>query len=143
MDKNGEEWRGEHAADLAEYLRDFEAGGYRIARVLPAVCSGCGGRIFRLRADADEGCAERTCAECGKAALMLDSEDYWEGAAPEPVRCGCGADTFELAVAFSLRASGDVRWVSVGSRCLGDGRLDCPVDWRIDYAPSADLLDRI
>ena len=143
IEKSGDVWRGKDAADLAEYLRDFEAGGYRIGRVVPVACSGCAGTVFRLRADAEEGCAERTCADCAKAALMLDSEDYWEGAAPEAVRCRCGADRFALAVGFSLRANGDVRWVSVGTRCAGDGRLDCPVDWKIDYSPSGDLLDRV
>jgi hypothetical protein len=143
IDENGDAVRGEDAADLAEYLRDCEAGGYRVGRVVRAVCSGCGGAVFRLRADADEGCAERTCAECDKAALMLDSEDYWDGAAPDAVRCRCGGDLFEVAAAFSLRANGDVRWVSVGTRCIGDGHLDCPADWKIDYSPSADLLDSV
>lgn len=143
IERTGDKWRGEHAADLAEYLRDFEAGGYRVGRVVPAGCSGCPGTVFRLRVDATEGCAERTCAECGKVALMLDSEDYWDGAEPEPVVCSCGSDLLELAVAFSLRANGDVRWVSVGRRCIGDGELGCPADWKIDYGPSADLLDRV
>lgn len=143
MDKSGDVWRGEDAADLARYLRDFEAGGYRVSEVVAAVCAGCDGKVFRLRADADEGCAERTCADCGKTALMLDSEDYWDGALPEEVRCRCGADLFEVAVAFSLRANGDVRWVSVGMRCTNDGVLGCCADWKIDYSPSADLLDRV
>jgi hypothetical protein len=143
IDKSGDAWREEDAAGLALYLQQFEAGGYRVGRVVAAECPGCAGRAFRLRADADEGCAERTCAACGKSVLMLDSEDYWEGAAPEEVRCRCGADVFEVAVAFSLRATGDVRWVSVGMRCTSDGVLGCCADWKIDYSPSADLLDRV
>ncbi|HEY7484040.1 MAG TPA: hypothetical protein VH912_06210 [Streptosporangiaceae bacterium] len=142
-DYSGDVWRGEHAADLAEYLREFEAGGYRVGRVVEAVCAGCTSTVFRLRVDATEGCAERTCAECGKTALMLDSEDYWDGAEPEPVVCPCGGDRHELAVAFSMRANGDVRWVSVGQRCTRDGVLGCPADWKIDYAPSGDLLERV
>ena len=143
IDKSGDAWRGEDAADLAQYLQEFEAGGYRVGRVVAAGCPGCAGRVFRLSTDADDGCAERTCPECGKSVLMLDSEDYWEGAAPEEVRCRCGADLFEVAVAFSLRANGDVRWVSVGMRCTGDGVLGCCADWKIDYSPSCDLLDRV
>jgi hypothetical protein len=143
IDKSGDAWRGEDAADLAQYLDEFEAGGYRVGRVVAAECEGCAGTMFRLRADPEEGCAERTCAACGKTALMLDSEDYWEGAAPEPVRCRCGADRFEVGVAFSLRANGDVRWVSVGMRCVDDSVLGCCADWKIDYSPSADLLDRV
>jgi hypothetical protein len=143
IDKSGDAWRGEDAADLAAFLRNFEAGGYRVSQVVAAGCPGCAGKVFRLRADADEGCAERTCAECDKTALMLDSEDYWDGAMPEEVRCRCGADLFEVAVAFSTRANGDVRWVSVGMRCTGDGVLGCCADWKIDYSPSADLLERV
>jgi hypothetical protein len=143
IDKSGDDWRGDSAADLAEYLSAWEAGGYPVRSVVAAACAGCAGGVFRLRADSNEGCAERTCAACGKTALMLDSEDYWEDAEAEAVRCPCGDDRFALSVAFSLRANGDVRWVSIGTRCVADGRLGCPADWKIDYSPSADLLERV
>jgi hypothetical protein len=142
-DNSGNEWRTGGAADLAEYLKEFEAGGYLVGPVVAAVCAGCEGTVFRLRADDEEGCAERTCAACGKTALMLDSEDYWDDARPSAVRCECGADLLEVSVAFSMRANGDVRWVSIGTRCTADGRLDCCADWKIDYGPSADLLERV
>jgi hypothetical protein len=143
IDKSGDVWRGESASDLAEYMRDYEAGGYLVGPVVEAVCSGCQGKAFKLRVDDEEGCAERVCAACGKAALMLDSEDYWDDARPKAVVCQCGTDLLEVSAAFSMRANGDVRWVSIGTRCTADGRLDCCADWKIDYGPSADLLERV
>ena len=143
IDKSVDARRGESAADLAEYLKDFEAGGYLVGSVVEAVCAGCKGRVFRLRTDVDEGCAERICVACDKTVLMLDSEDYWDDAEPEAVLCACGADQFEVSVGFSLRATGDVRWISIGTRCAADGRLGCCADWKIDYGPSADLLERV
>ncbi|SPL94568.1 unnamed protein product [[Actinomadura] parvosata subsp. kistnae] len=42
---------------------------------------------------------------------------------------------------FALRGDGEVRWVSVGLRCLRDGSLGVYADWKIDYSPTAHLLE--
>jgi hypothetical protein len=143
IDSSGRWWRGENAADLAEYLEEFAAGGYRIDRTVQAVCAGCAGQAFRLRADADEGAVERTCARCDHVLLMLDSRDHWEDAEPVEMECACGADVFEVVVGFSLRAGDEVRWISVGIRCVADGVLGCCADWKIDYSPSGQLLELV
>lgn len=143
IDTKGEWWRGESAADLADYLEELGVQGYRVGQVVQAACAGCGGRAFRLRADGVEGTVERNCVGCGANTLMLDSEEYWSDAEPETVVCSCGADVFDVAVGFSFRPDGSVRWVSVGIRCVADGVLGCCADWKIDYDPSRHLLARV
>lgn len=39
-----------------------------------------------------------------------------------------------------MTADDEVRWVSVGLRCLTDGTLGVYTDWKIDYTPTAHLL---
>lgn len=143
MDMSGEWWRGESAADLADYLEELGAEGYRVGQIVRATCADCGGRSFRLRVDGEEGTVERSCVACGKDVLMLDSEEHWSDTEPEAVVCPCGADVFDVAVGFSLRPDDSVCWVSVGIRCVADGVLGCCADWKIDYEPSRYLLARV
>jgi hypothetical protein len=42
-----------------------------------------------------------------------------------------------VAVGFSLRDGGDVRWISIGLRCLTDNTLGVYADWKINYGPRA------
>jgi hypothetical protein len=140
IDSSGKWWRGEDAADLAEYLRAYAAGGIPADQVISAVCSRCAGTVFRLCVDGEEGGAERTCVACGQAVRMLDSEDHWDDLDLQPVICPCGSDRMEVAAGFALRADREVRWVSVGFRCAQDGTLGCGADWKIDYGPSSHLL---
>jgi ribosomal protein S27AE len=142
IDRAGPWWTGEDFGDLAEYLRVVTAGGYPADRILESVCS-CGGTTHRLRADPLEGVAQRTCVVCGSSAFIADSEEEWSEARPELWRCICGNDTAELGVAFSLKSDGEVRWITVGQRCMSCGVLAAMVDWKISYGPSAHLLAQI
>jgi len=151
-------WKGTDATDIEEFLAAFSAGGYRVAHVAPSRCQTCQGSTFALRVDDDAGYADRRCLTCNAVALMLDSEDSVEDAIPEECACPCGGEEFELAVGFAMvdvevasstaphDGSGvvtrEVKWVSVGARCLSDGVLGVYTDWKIDYAPTAYLLDR-
>ncbi|GLZ75251.1 hypothetical protein Afil01_00580 [Actinorhabdospora filicis] len=136
--------RGEDFADLATYVTGYRAGGYDVATVVAAVC-GCGGRAFAIGVDDEAGAAERLCAACGEAAFIADSADYWEEAVPEQCACPCGGELFEVGVGFAGTGdgTGDVRWVSVGLRCLADGVLGVYTDWKIDYRPSAGLIGMV
>jgi hypothetical protein len=49
---------------------------------------------------------------------------------------------FAVAVGFSLRDGGDVRWISIGLRCLTDNTLGVYADWKINYGPSGHLLSQ-
>jgi hypothetical protein len=139
IDTSGTWWRGEDAADVAAYLRAFTAGGKPVDEVIAAVCSRCSGTVFTLRADSAEGGAERTCVACGQAVRMLDSQDHWDDLDLQPVLCPCGQNRMEVAAGFAFRSGREVRWVSIGTRCIDDGTLGCPADWKIDYEPSSHL----
>jgi hypothetical protein len=143
IDSSGEWWRGTEAADLDRYLVEYRAGGYAVERVVHARCSGCGGSTFDLAVDDEQGYAERTCTSCAARFVMLDAADVDDEADSDGAGCPCGNETFEVAVGFATRADGDVRWVSVGARCVSDGILGAYTDWKIDYSPTAHLFDRV
>jgi hypothetical protein len=124
----------------AEYQRSFRAGGYPIADVVESVCADCRGRAFRLIADDDEGCVQRICVDCGSTSFVADSADSVEDADLQPCECPCGGETFAVAVGFARFSDREIRWVSVGLRCLSDGTLGVYADWKIDYGPSLHLL---
>jgi hypothetical protein len=43
LDKSGQLWRGEDLADLADYIRHFQAEGYQVDQVVESVCRHCNG----------------------------------------------------------------------------------------------------
>ena len=43
-------------------------------------------------------------------------------------------------VGYALLDDGEVRWISVGLRCLKDDTLGVHADTKIDYSPSHHLL---
>jgi hypothetical protein len=67
IDTSGRWWIGTEYADVAEYVRALTAQSYPAIEVRQARCS-CGHTVFALRADPEEGCAERTCQVRGAAA---------------------------------------------------------------------------
>ncbi|TJZ90687.1 hypothetical protein [Actinacidiphila oryziradicis] len=129
------------SAELAAFLRD--AGGGRLVKIAPSVCSACDGRVFFVLVDDIEGGAERECSACGSRAFIADSEEFWEDADPRAAGCPCGSEEFEAAIAFSLADDGSVRWVTVGLRCRQDGVLGVYADWKIDYSPTDHLLSMV
>ena len=59
---------------------------------------------------------------------------------PRASSCPCGGETFAVAVGFAMAADDEVRWISLGLRCLTGGVLGVYSDWKIDYVPTAHLL---
>lgn len=129
--------------DLADLLREHQSGGYAVQRVSEAVCAGCAGRRFNVMAADVEGCVQRLCVVCGDASYIADSADFVDEADLGECACPCGGEEFAVAVGFAFRSDGEVRWVSIGLRCLRDGSLGVYADWKIDYSPSAHLLELI
>ncbi|MDR1643296.1 MAG: hypothetical protein LBT59_26675 [Clostridiales bacterium] len=75
---------------------------------------------------------------------MLDSEECWEECKPVPYECPvCGTSLHSLAVGFVYRASRDVKWVYIGSRCEKCHRLDSYLDWKIDYSPTDEMENNV
>lgn len=140
IEKRGPVWKGDSFEDLREYLVAFTAAAKNPAgTIVESVCA-CGGTIFGLCLDDDEGCAQRRCVTCSADSFIADSAEHWADADPGEAQCPCGEERFGLAVAFSTREDGDIRWVTVGARCLACGMLGAYVDWRIDYSPASRLL---
>jgi hypothetical protein len=142
IDKSGRWWKGETAEDLTEYIRILTEDGYPASRFVVARCS-CGKAHFRLLADPVQGCAKRVCVACGNEAFICDSEEYWDEATPKKLKCKCKKDTFEIIVGFSLRDDGEIKWLTVGERCVSCGMLGSYLDWKIDYAPTEHLYSMV
>ena len=139
IDKRRTLWTGDSFEDLRAFLIEFTASSHPAGPITQSVCT-CGNRTFGLRLDDDEGCAVRHCTACATDRFIADSADVWDDAEPGDGQCPCGAEVFELGIAFSLRDDGDIRWVSVGGRCVACGGLGTYVDWKIDYSPTDHLL---
>jgi hypothetical protein len=142
IDTSGKWWKGEDADDLVEYVRVLTEQSSPATKFVIAKCA-CGADRFRLYADRDEGCAKRQCASCGKETFICDSEEAAAEARFKQATCGCKKDVFDVAVGFSLRDDGEIKWITVGSRCGSCGMLGAYVDWKINYAPTAHLYSMV
>lgn len=144
-DTTGEWWTGDNAADLAEYIEEFSRiyNGYPTEQVVSCVCADCGGRRFRITADGDEGVATRTCVTCNVSAFIADSAEHADEAELVECACPCGGEEFEAAAGFAFWDDGDVKWICLGLRCVADGVLGVYTSWKIDYAPSGQLLSQV
>ena len=142
IDTTGRWWKGTDFDDVVEYIKIITKTGYPAEKVLQSVCL-CGNTTFRLEADQIEGCARRTCTKCNRKTFIGDSADYWEEATPEQVASPCGHSVFELGVGFSLRNNGDIKWITVGQRCIQCGVLVSAVDWEINYGRTEHLFSMV
>jgi hypothetical protein len=109
-------------------VREFAAGGYPVEHVTPIVCARCAGTLFEVIIDDDEGCAATTCLSCRAQSPVADSEDYLDEAELAECACPCGGEVFSAVVGFAMTESGEVRWISVGLRCVADGVLGVYAD---------------
>ncbi|MEV6602412.1 hypothetical protein AB0M36_37025 [Actinoplanes sp. NPDC051346] len=141
LDKSGKLWRGEDFADLAECVRDFKAGGYPVTTVVESRCGECDGRSFQVNIDEEEA-TQRVCLACGSVAFIGDSAEHWSEDESDSCACPCGGEEFAVAVGYALFDDGEVRWISVGLRCLKDNVLGVYADTKIDYSPSRHLLSQ-
>lgn len=126
--------------DLATYIRAYRAGGYPVTHVNEHVCPACRGTAFRVLVDDEEGCAVAICEGCRAESPLADSAEHMADADLGECACPCGGETFAGAIGFALTAGNEVRWVSVGLRCLTDNHVGVYTDWKIDYEPTAHLL---
>jgi hypothetical protein len=142
INRRGKWWKGTEFADVAEYLRELQPGGYAVDEVRQSVCA-CGGRQFRILVDREDELAKRICVECAAEQFIADSGDFWAEADPEPVRCSCRKNIFEIGVGFAFGGRDWVRWMSVGLRCTKCGILGSPFDWKADYDKSDPVIRNI
>lgn len=141
IDRTGKHWVATHPLDIKAYLRAYTEGtpisAFRLAQ-----CS-CSSIEFRVEADADEGCVQRSCTRCSTTHFVCDSQEHAAEAKLKPWRCKCRSGEANIGVGFSLHDNGDVRWLYVGLRCRKCGTLGCIADWKVQYAPSAHLPDAV
>lgn len=129
-------------AELRASIEQYAAGGRAVDRIVVATCP-CGGERFGLVFDDAVGVAARICVACESEVGIADSDEHFDDVDEvEQAACTCGNDEFRVATGFALDGSGEVRWVSVGLRCTRDGVAGVYVDWKIDYLPSAHLLEQ-
>lgn len=127
------------APELTAALK--EATDDRPLTIVASVCAECTGREFEVAINEDADAAERTCVTCGDSAFVADSEEHWAESETGDAACPCGNETFEVAVGYTLAADGEIRWTTVGLRCTKDGFTGVYADWKIDYLPTAHLLN--
>jgi hypothetical protein len=142
--KRGKYWYGDSRADIRpELLRYSKRNEYPVQHFADAVCT-CGGRLFTLEVDDDEGAAVRACVGCKDRHPIGDSADYLDEAELEKSECVCGEDVFEITAAVSLYDdSEDVRWLYLGCRCPACGLTGCYGDWKNEFNGYQELLRNV
>jgi len=142
--KRGKHRFGEGQADIREeLLRYSKTNAYTIHHFADARCD-CGGTLFQLRVDEDEGVAVRRCVLCGQEHPIGDSSEYLSGAELEECECPCGGDAFEITAGVSLYDdSEDVRWLYLGCRCPRCGLTAVYADWKNEFIGYQQLLAQV
>ena len=144
LKKRGKYYYGNTQADIRdEVVRYSKANDYQAQQFADAMCQ-CGGRLFRLDMDENEGAAVRRCVNCNASHAIGDSDDYLEGAELEECACTCGSNVFEITVGVSLYDdSEDVRWLYLGCRCPKCGLTGVYGDWKNEFNDYRQLLAKV
>lgn len=126
-----------------EIMRYSTADAYPVQFFKDVVCT-CGGILFGLLADENEGAAVRKCAGCKKEHPIGDSAEYLEEAELEESICLCGGEVFEITGAVSLyKGSNDIRWLYIGCRCPKCGLCGVYADWKCEFEGSQEFLRNV
>ena len=142
IDKTKYFWTGDSADDITEYLQEYtELPDIDVKSV---VCHECGGNIFELKGDQDEGAVQIKCSACNRKKIILDCEEIWKDVSHKTVKCPiCKAKGFNIKVGFVRRENGDAKWVYIGERCVSCETLMSSFDWKIDYSPTTETENNI
>lgn len=144
LKKRGQHRYGENHADIrAELLRYSKLNAYIAHYFADAVCV-CGGKLFRLALDDNEGAAVRICVACKTEHPIGDSDGFLEEAELGECACPCGNEEFEITVGVSLyEGSEDVKWLYLGCRCPKCGLIAAYGDWKNEFIGYQKLLARV
>lgn len=127
----------------AEILRYSKENEYVAQHFADAVCQ-CGGRLFSVLLDENEGAAARTCIASNHHHPIGDSEEYLDDAELGQCACPCEKETFEVTVGVSLfDDSEDVRWLYLGFRCPSCGITAVYGDWKNEFNGYKQLLAQV
>ncbi len=144
LKKRGKYRYGDSQKDIrAEILRYSKENGYVAQHFADAVCQ-CGGRLFGVLLDENEGAAARTCIACDHQHPIGDSEEYLDDAELGQCACPCEKVAFEVTVGVSLYDdSEDVRWLYLGFRCPSCGLTAVYGDWKNEFNGYKQLLAQV
>lgn len=144
LEKRGEHYFSDSQDDIRTEVAQFSIlKGYEATQFADALCQ-CGGKVFRLDTDEDEGAAVRTCIKCSGRHAIADSDEYLADAELQGHCCLCDEDHFEITVGVSLYpASQDVRWLYIGCRCPSCGLTGVYADWKNEYLDYRALLAKV
>jgi hypothetical protein len=103
LTRRGERCHGESQADIREeLLRYSQDNAHRADYFAESKCA-CGGRVFQLKLDDNEGAAVRHCIACSQDHHPIgDSADFLDDADLEECACPCGADGLEITVGVEI-----------------------------------------
>jgi hypothetical protein len=144
LTKRGKHRYGDTQEDIrAEIVRYSTENGYLAQHFADAICK-CGGRLFRVLLDDNEGAAARTCEACEHQHPIGDSEEYLDDAELGECACPCGKEIFEVTVGVSLYdESDDVRWLYLGFRCPACRLTAVYGDWKNEFSGYREFLARV
>lgn len=143
--KRGKWWYGDAQSDIRdELVRYSTENSYVAVHFADAVC-GCGGRVFGLMIDDNEGVAVRTCTTCDAGQHPIgDSAEYMEDAELQECACRCKAEAFEITTGVALYEGTEaVKWIYVGCRCVKCGLTGVFGDWKNEFEDYRTLLSKV
>lgn len=143
LHKRGKYWYGDSHADLSQEIWRYSKRGYPAEHFANAICT-CGGKVFKVLLNEDEGVAVRECVHCGHVHPIGDSEEYLQDATLEECECVCKAEQFEVTVGVALyEDSEDVRWLYLGCRCVACSLVAVYGDWKNEFEGYQDFLAKV
>jgi hypothetical protein len=144
LTKRGEHRYGDSQEDIrAEIWRYSNGNGYGAQHFADCVCQ-CGGRVFKVLLDDNEGAAVRACMGCEHQHAIGDSGEYLDDAELGECECPCASEAFEVTVGVALyNGSEDVRWLYLGCRCASCGLTAAYGDWKNEFNGYRELLARV
>ena len=142
IDKRQEYWHGDCPEDIIEYLDGYSEN--EISKTVIVKCRQCGSDILTCEIDAFEGVIEVGCTACDTKRFLLDVDEWGDEDEPENLECPlCKMNQANIVVGFVYRASGGVKWVYIGCRCIGCGLLGSCGDWKISYGPTDEMENNV
>jgi hypothetical protein len=144
LKKRGKHRYGDGQADIRDEIKRYSKGNEYLAEHFADARCKCGGTLFQLALDDDEGAAVRKCTACAAEHPIGDSDEYLDEAELGECACPCGGEQFEITVGVSLyENSEDVRWLYVGCRCPSCGLTAVYGDWKNEFNGYKKLLARV
>jgi len=119
--------------------------GYVAEHFVSPKCGACGGDVFALLMNENEGVAARVCTECHDEHGIGDSDDFIDEVDEVyEVECTCEGNQFNIVAGVALYAdSEDVRWFYLGCKCVACGLSGVYGDWKNEFNGYRELLARV